>query len=179
MFIKWTDRELNSDPRHARAVSFPWTISPFVLSGPHGSRTHHTDLARVSRPQRHAGPSIRGPSGNRTRSPSLPRTCAAATPTDHVLSDPGWNRTSTFLDVDQASSPLDHGIMSVTSDRGGSRTHKVTRLSTSSLCLFAYPAVFKLRVRGSHPAVRAYEAPMSTGPPASCRSRYRAGRQTL
>ena len=29
-------------------------------------------------------------------------------------SDPGWNRTSTFLDVGQASSPLDHGIMSVT-----------------------------------------------------------------
>jgi hypothetical protein len=25
-------------------------------SGPGGSRTHHTDLARVSRPQRHAGP---------------------------------------------------------------------------------------------------------------------------
>ena len=25
-------------------------------SGPDGSRTHHTDLARVSRPQRHAGP---------------------------------------------------------------------------------------------------------------------------
>lgn len=27
------------------------------------------------------------------------------------LSDPGWNRTSTFLDVGQASSPLDHGII--------------------------------------------------------------------
>ena len=25
-------------------------------------------------------------------------------------SDPGWNRTSTFLHVTQASSPLDHGI---------------------------------------------------------------------
>ena len=29
-------------------------------------------------------------------------------------SDPGWNRTSTFLHVTQASSPLDHGIVSVT-----------------------------------------------------------------
>ena len=28
-------------------------------SGPDGSRTHHTDLARVSRPQRHAGPQLR------------------------------------------------------------------------------------------------------------------------
>ena len=38
----------------------------------------------------------------------------------------------------------------------------------------------KWRVRGSHPAGRAYEAPMSTGPPAaSCRFRYRAGRQTF
>ena len=26
----WTDRESNSDLRHARAVSSPWTISPFI-----------------------------------------------------------------------------------------------------------------------------------------------------
>ena len=108
--LQWTDRELNPDFRHARAVSSHWTISP-LFSGPHGSRTHRTDLARVSRPQRHAGPSSRGPSGNRTRSPSLPRTCAAGTPTDQCASDPGWNRTSTFLHVTQASSPLDHGII--------------------------------------------------------------------
>src|SRR5262245_39350147 len=37
-------------------------------------------------------------------------------------SDPGWNRTITFLHVTQAPSPLDHGIVS---DRGGSRTHTV------------------------------------------------------
>jgi hypothetical protein len=36
-------------------------------------------------------------------------------------SDPGWNRTSTFLHVTQAPLPLDHGIIS----EGGSRTHKV------------------------------------------------------
>jgi len=30
-------------------------MSPFV-SGPDGSRTHRTDLARISRPHRHAGP---------------------------------------------------------------------------------------------------------------------------
>ena len=29
-------------------------------------------------------------------------------------SDPGWNRTITFLDVAQVSLPLDHGIKSVT-----------------------------------------------------------------
>ena len=56
----------------------------------------------------------RGPSGNRTRPPSLPRRYAAGTPTDHRFSDPGWNRTSDFLGVIQASSPLDHGIVLVT-----------------------------------------------------------------
>ncbi len=53
------------------------------------------------------------------------------------------------------------------------------RLSTSPLCLFAYPVLSKWRVRGSHPAVQAYEAQMSTGPPASCRSRNRTGRSGL
>ena len=39
---------------------------------------------------------------------------------------------------------------------------------------------FKWRVRGSHPAVQAYETRMSTGPPASsCRSRYRSGHSGL
>ncbi len=102
--------------------------------------------------------------------------CSRNTYRPFLSSDPGWNRTSTLLHVTQASSPLDHGI--VDSDRGGRRTHKFTRLSTSPLCLFAYPAVCfhsspftlhtsKWRVRGSHPVVQAYEARMSTGPPAS------------
>ena len=37
--------------------------------------------------------------------------CGRNTYRPFVTSDPGWNRTSTFLDVGQASSPLDHGIM--------------------------------------------------------------------
>ena len=37
--------------------------------------------------------------------------CGPNTYRPFVKSDPGWNRTSTFLDVGQASSPLDHGIM--------------------------------------------------------------------
>ena len=40
-----------------------------------------------------------------------------------------------------------------------------TRLSTSSLCQFAY-LVIKWRVRGSHPTVQAYEARLSAGSPA-------------
>ncbi len=54
---QWTDRELNPDFRHARAVSSRWTISP-KSSGPDRSRTDHTDLARISRLHRHAGPFI-------------------------------------------------------------------------------------------------------------------------
>ena len=79
-------------------------------------------------------------------------------------SDPGWNRTSTFLVVTQVSLPLDHGIVPVT-EVGVEPTG--TRLSTSPLFQFAYP-VIKWRVRGSHPAVQAYEARLSTGPPAAC-----------
>ncbi len=64
MFMQWTDRELNPDFRHARAVSSRWTIEPVVLVDRMGVEPDHTDLARVSRPQRHAGPdnASRGPS---------------------------------------------------------------------------------------------------------------------
>jgi hypothetical protein len=41
-------------------AAFPSRFSSSSHSGPDGSRTHHTDLARVSRLQRHAGP-LRGP----------------------------------------------------------------------------------------------------------------------
>ena len=80
-------------------------------------------------------------------------------------SDPDWNRTSTFLHVTQASSPLDHGIVV-------SRVIRVGIEPTESqvLGLFALPVCVpdrvKSRVRGSHPAVQAYEARMGIGPPA-------------
>ena len=53
-------------------------------------------------------------------------------------SDPGWNRTITFLDVTQASSPLDHGITSVTeagvepAKSRGSRPRRFASLRTRS-----------------------------------------------
>ena len=41
----------------------------------------------------------------------LTKEACAKTPTDQLsVSDPGWNRTITFLGVTQASLPLDHGI---------------------------------------------------------------------
>ncbi len=104
----------------------------------------------------------RGPSGNRTRSSSVPRRCAAETPTDRSFQgDPGWSRTIAFLVVTQASSPLDHGIMQVTgtgvepAKSRGSRRRRFSCLRTRSW-----------RVRGSHPAVPAYEAGLDSGPPA-------------
>lgn len=150
-----------------------------VISGPDRSRTDHTDLARISRLHRHAGPNCREvrpgvepdlrPYHGRVQPEHLQTFC---------YSDPGWNRTITLLVVTQASSPLGYGIIS---DRGGRRTHKIAtfRAPTLRWSVTALPVCVlgrKWRVRGSHPAVRAYEAPMSTGPPAaSCRSRYRTG----
>ena len=96
-------------------------------------------------------------------------------------SDPRWNRTITLLHVTQASSPLDHGItLSVTrvgveptkSPRSGHR--RAALVGDRFACLRTRPCK-KWRVRGSHPAVGTYEAPLGAGPPASCRSRYRAG----
>ena len=93
-----------------------------------------------------------------------------------VKSDPGWNRTSTLLHVTQASSPLDHGIVfSVT--RVGVEPTKSPRPQRDRFTCLRTWSFRKWRVRGLHPAVPAYEARMSTGPPAtSCRSRYRAER---
>jgi hypothetical protein len=54
-------------------------------------------------------------------------------------SDPGWNRTITFLVVTQAPLPLDHGIRLSVTEVGVEPTG--TRLSTSSLCRFAYPVM--------------------------------------
>ena len=57
---------------------------------------------------------------------------------------------------------VDHGI--VVTRVGVEPTN--TRLSTSSLCQFAYLVMFKWRVRGSHPTIQAYEARLSAGSPA-------------
>src|SRR5687768_5069744 len=62
-----------------------------------------------------------------------------------------------------AVGPRDRSI----SDRGGRRTHNHEALDLAALpvCVPG-PQCIKWRVRGSHPAVQAYEAQMSTGPPA-------------
>ena len=78
------------------------------------------------------------------------------------VSDPGWNRTSTFLVVTQASLPLDHGIVFLISDRGGNRTHRHEALDLAAMpiCVPGH----KWRVRGSHPAVQADQPSVGARP---------------
>ena len=163
--------ELGSPPRQGGV--FPLDHEPMSSSGPDGSRTHHTDLARVSRPQRHAGPSVKRSVRESNPVPLL-TTEVCCRNTYRPSSDPGWNRTITLLGVIQASSPLDHGIMSVTeagvepAKSRGSRPRRFASLRTRPW-----------RIRESHPAGGAHETPLSTGPSASCRPRYRTGHTGL
>ena len=76
--------------------------------------------------------------------------CSLSTYRPIAISDPGWNRTITFLHVAQVSSPLDHGIKLSVTEVGVEPTG--TRLSTSSLCQFAYPVMFKLQILESNQA---------------------------
>ena len=112
---KWTHRESNSDFRHARAVSSRWTMSPFRSVDRPGNRTpiswlqaRHLPVGRAAHVQSEVRLGIE---------PSLPPYQSGVQP-QHLqtieISNPGWNRTITFLDVAQASLPLDHGIKSVT-----------------------------------------------------------------
>src|SRR5262249_30314348 len=116
---QWTHRESNSDFRHARAVSSRWTMSPIAFSGPAGESNpdllgaNEASSRWTSRPyfqQRSVwelNPVFRHTKAACSQSTNRPN-CSHR-------SDPGWNRTITFLHVTQASSPLDHGTkLSVT-----------------------------------------------------------------
>ena len=137
------------------------------VSGPDGNRTHHTDFARISRlpwnmPARlsEVRPGIEPGTDAKRWSPLL-TTEVCCRNTYRPSSDPGWNRTIVFLAVDQASSPLDHGIMSVTEagvEPAKSRGSRPRRFA----CLRTRP----WRVRVLLPAVQANEARLGTGPPA-------------
>ena len=137
--IQWTHRESNSDFRHARAVSSRWTMSPFRSVDRPGNRTpissvqaRHLPVGRAAHVQSEVRLGIE---------PILPPYHGGVQPQHlQTTSDPGWNRTITFLVVTQASLPLDHGIKLSVTEVGIEPTG--TRLSTSSLCRFAYSAVF-------------------------------------
>ena len=65
--------------------------------------------------------------------------CSLSTYRPIAISDPGWNRTITFLHVTQVSSPLDHGINLSVTEVGVEPT--LHRLSTCRLCRLAYPVL--------------------------------------
>ena len=138
---QWTDRKSNSDLRHARASSSLWTISPYSCSGPPGNRT---PIAWVQTKRLPFGPAARivkrsVPELNRVFLLTT-EVCFQNTYRPCRISDPGWNRTSTFLVVTQASLPLDHGIVLLSVTEVGLEPTG-TRLSTSPLCQFAYPVI--------------------------------------
>ena len=181
-FIEWSHGELNPDFRHAIAVSSRWTMTPLVerrgieprLPGCKPS-VFPLDQRPVvlKRSVRELNPVFR----------LTTAVCCRNTYRPFASSDPGWNRTTgthaqrgSLLHVTQASSPLDHGIMlSVT--RVGVEPTKSPRPQRDRFTCLRTWSFRKWRVRGLRPAVPAYEARMSTGPPAiSCRSRYRAER---
>ena len=133
-FLQWTAGESNPDCLGANQASSRWTSGPCIQEVRSGIEP---DL-----------PPYRGG--------VLPEHLPAV-----LRNDPGWTRTIGLLAVDQASSPLDHGIAS---DRGGSRTHR-----HEALDLAAMPVCVpgrKWRVRELHPAVQAYETRLSLRPPA-------------
>ena len=113
-------------------------------------------------------PLTSGPPGSRTpitwvqtKRPPIERAAHVSKRTPLLQNDPGWNRTIALLGVIQASSPLDHGIMSVTEagvEPAKSRGSRPRRFA----CLRTRP----WRVRVSIPAVQAHEARLGAGPPA-------------
>ena len=167
--IQWTHRESNPDLQPAELVSSRWTMSPFSSVDRRGVEPRspgckpgifpldqHAHVIR-QRSVRELNPVFRPYQGRR----------AAETPTDQLSSsDPGWTRT--IVSWMSARRLRRWTTGSVVSDRGGSRTHKITRLSTWSLCQFAYPVMLQVAGPGVAPGGRgAYEALLSTGPPAS------------
>jgi hypothetical protein len=123
------------------AAIVPLDHVPMTFSGPAGESNPDLLVAgQASCPWTSGPSSVRGPSGNRTRPSALPRRCAAAAPTDHerknlVIPD-GIEPSLSWMSARRLCLWTTGSI----SDRGGRRTHKITRLSTSSLCQFAYPA---------------------------------------
>ena len=106
-------------------------------------------------------------------------------PSGHVLGTPSGrqgSRTVVFLAVAQASLPLDHGIIHQTGDRGGRRTHKITRLSTSNprsrapTTTTAQRCPAGCRCPTSRHPVRTggFEPPISWSPTARCQASLRS-----
>ena len=162
---------------HAELVSSRWTMSPFRRSGPAGESNPRTDLGANQVVFRW------------TSQPTFERSVRESNPVFLLTAEVCCQNTYRPIfkvipaGVEPSLSWLSPrrlcrwttGSLSVTevgvepTESRGSRPRRFASLRTRSW-----------RVRGSHPAVQAYEARLSTGPPASsCRPRYRTGRTGL
>ena len=122
--------------------------------------------------------SYRGSFENRTRSSFLPRTRAPGTLTNHYPSviaegiEPSIScvscRCLSRWTTRSSNKVVETGVEPAKSL--GSRPSRFSGLRTQP---------YRWRVQESHLAVRAYEAQMSTSPPASCKPRNRTGLPTL
>ena len=171
--FQWTHRESNPDFQTASLMSSRWTMSPSLFSGPPGSRT---PIAWLQARRRTVGPAAR----------LFPRRSVRELNPAFLLTEEACRRNTYRPIIQMIPDGIEPSLSWMSprrlrrwttgsccsSSRGGSRTHKFTRLSTSPLFLFAYPAMrrrFAAQVAGpgSHPAGRAYETRLSTGSPAS------------
>src|SRR3954469_23192597 len=121
-------------------------MSPFACSGPAGESNPDLLVAGQASSRWTSRPCFL-PEVRLGIEPSLPLYQSGVQPQQLQTkvfphcSNPGWNRTITFLHITQASSPLDHGIKFSVTEAGVEPTG--TRLSTSSLCQFAYPVMLQ------------------------------------
>lgn len=140
---------------------------------------------------------FRGLSGNRTQSSSIPQTRATETLKDRfVFMSVAVLRNASLKVIEVGFEPTKSHALNVLAlpicvlDHVAANAFRGKALAAVRMpfveehprrlrVLEASIRSTKWRVRGSHPASRAYEAPMSTGPPASCKSRDRTERADL
>ena len=122
--------------------------------------------------------SCEGSFENRTRSSFLPRTRAPGTLTNRLLPviaegiEPSISCVSCRC-LSRWTTRSSNKVVETGVEPAESLGSRPSRFS----CLRTQP--YKWRVQESHLAVRAYEAQMSTSPPASCKPRNRTGLPTL
>jgi hypothetical protein len=125
---------LNPDFRHARAVSSLWTMAPLASVDRMGVEPTTPTLQESVAPTEHASPILKRSVRESNPVPLLTEEVCCRN-TYRPSSDPGWDRTSTLLHVTQASSPLDHGIMSVTEVGVEPTHHEALDLAALPICV--------------------------------------------
>ncbi len=174
---------MNPDLQFAELASSHWTISPYSFSGPDGGRTHHTDLARVSRL-----PGTCQPTNREVRpgvEPGLPP-YRGGVPPEHrqtvfpaVIPD-GVEPSLSWLSPRRLRR-WTTGSSLVSSDRGGSRTHRHEALDLAAMpiCVPGRGGSGSRTRRSRLTNLRSVPGPDEHWLTRSCRPRYRAGRPGL